>query len=123
MVKVDLRLHPEVLFCYSANHNEIIIRVENHHKEAIWVEADIKVPEMISLSSTTPLGKGRVRIGIIEKNQFLEKAVRIYANTLTPPQVYKCSVTIYSFNKDGIIENRMDLTTNIRCERKKDANY
>jgi hypothetical protein len=45
----------------------------------IWCEADISTPEKLSLNPDQDLKKGRVRIGIIEQNQYLEKSVRIYA--------------------------------------------
>ncbi|MBI5227222.1 hypothetical protein HY988_01420 [Candidatus Micrarchaeota archaeon] len=95
--------------------------MENHNEHPIWVEADISAPEKLSLSPDTSLRKGRVRIGIIEKNQFLEKAVRVYANSFTNPQMYKCDATVYLFTKDGIIDARLEKSLNIRCEMKKQA--
>ena len=85
------------------------------------MEADISVPEHLSLSPHNSLSKGRVRIGIIGKNEFLEKAVRVYSTTLTHPRMYKCSIIVYSFSRDGVIEHRLEKSVNIRCEVKKEA--
>lgn len=95
--------------------------MENHKDHPVWVEADISVPEHISLSPHNPLRKGRVRVGIVGKNEFLEKAVRVYSTTFTNPKMYKCNAIVYSFNKDGVIENRLEKSVNIRCEVKKEA--
>jgi len=121
MVKLSLRAHPEVLFCFSNHHVELIIRVENHDLHPLWAEADISVPERLSLSPDNSLRKGRVRIGIVGQEEFLEKAVRIYGNGFTNPQMYKCDVTLYSFDKDGVIQSRMERSLNVRCEMKKEA--
>lgn len=121
MVNLDLRMHPNVLFCYNSNYVELIIRVENRGKHHVWAEADIKTPEKISLSPDNNLRKGRVRIGIVDSKQFLEKSVRIYAGKYTNPQMYRCGVTLYTYNKDGIIESRLEKAINVRCELKKEA--
>ncbi|MBS3067093.1 hypothetical protein J4450_00200, partial [Candidatus Micrarchaeota archaeon] len=61
------------------------------------------------------------RVGIVENNQYLEKAVRIYSNTYTNPQMYRCKITLYVYNKDGVIESRLEKPIDIRCELKKNA--
>ncbi len=120
MNKLELRVHPNVIFAYHPNHIEMIIRVENHGETA-WTEAELTVPERLSLSPDNSLRKGRVRIGIVEHNHFLEKAIRMYANTYTNPQMYRCKVTLYVYNKDGVIGARLENSIDIRCEIKKNA--
>ncbi|MFN7990800.1 MAG: hypothetical protein U0R44_01440 [Candidatus Micrarchaeia archaeon] len=121
MVNLTIRHHPDVLFGFSSNYIEVILRVENPGDHAIWGEADISVPERLSLSPNNSLRKGRVRVGIIGKSEFLEKSVRVYSNSFTNPQMYKCGITLYVFNKDGVIDGRVEKPTNIRCELKKEA--
>ncbi len=121
VIKLSLRNHPDVLFCYSKNHIEVIIRVENPGKEPLWAEADISVPEKLSLAPGTELQKGRVRVGIVNGKEFLEKSVRVFGNAYTNPQMYRCDVTLYVFNHDGIIESRMEKSIDLRCEMKKEA--
>lgn len=121
MVSLSVRTHPEVLFGFSSNYIELILRVENHTEHSVWTEADISVPEHISLSPNNALKKGRVRIGIVGMNEYLEKSVRVFSNTYTQPQMYKCGVTLYVFSKDGVIESRVEKPVNIRCEMKKEA--
>ncbi len=121
MVKLSIRSHPDVLFAYSVNYLELVLRVENHADHPFWAEADVAVPEKLSLSPNGEVHKGRLRVGIVEKNQYLEKAVRIYANAYTNPQMYQCRVTLYSFDKDGVIDSRLEKEANLRCEAKKEA--
>ncbi|MDD5172161.1 MAG: hypothetical protein PHF60_03945 [Candidatus ainarchaeum sp.] len=121
MTSLSMRTHPDVLFGFSNHHVELILRVENENDHPIWAEAEIAVPENISLSPNNSLRKGRVRIGIIGKNEFLEKAVRVYSGSLTSPQMYKCSAILFVFNKDGVIDKRMERSFNLRCELKKEA--
>ena len=121
VVKLTLRTHPEVLFGYSSNHVELILRVENEGDQPLWTEADVAVPEHLSLHPGNSLSKGRVRVGIVGKKEFLEKSVRVYSSSYTNPQMYKCNVTLYTFDKDGVIEKRLEKSINLRCEVKKEA--
>ncbi len=121
MVELKLRTHPNVLFAYSPNHTEIIARIENRSKDPVWCEAEIKIPDKISLSPTSSLSRGRLRLGIVTKKEYLEKAVRIFANNYTNPQVYRAEITLFVFNKDGIITKRVEKPIDIRCELKKEA--
>lgn len=121
MIKLDLRMHPDVLFSYSAHHVELIARVENRGGGPVWAEADIKVPEKLSLGPDSALRKGRVRIGIVGSNEFIEKSVRVYSGKYTNPQMYRCGVTLYTYSRDGIIEARLEKSADVRCEPRKEA--
>lgn len=121
MVNVELRLHPGVVFAYSPNHIELIIRAENPSDQDFWCEADVLVPEKLSLSPDNNLRKGRLRVGIVAKNEFIEKACRVYANIYTNPQVYRCKSIVYFYNKNGVIESRIEKTIDLRCEMKKSS--
>lgn len=121
VIKLQLRNHPEVLFSYSSNYVELILRAENPGDAPLWIEADISCPEKLSLSPNSELRKGRVRIGIVGKKEYLEKAVRVYANNYTNPQMYRCGVTLFIFDHDGIIDSRLEKSIDLRCEAKKEA--
>jgi hypothetical protein len=121
VVSFSIRPHPDVLFGFSNHYIELILRVENPGDHPVWTEADVSVPERLSLSPNNQLKKGRVRIGIVGKDEFLEKAVRVYGNSFTNPQMYRCNVTAFVFNKDGVIESRLEKSASLRCELKKEA--
>ena len=78
MVEFSVRTHPDVLFAYAQNHINLVIRVENRGQMPLWCETDVKVPENISLSPNTELAKGRVRVGILNKKEFIEKYGKKY---------------------------------------------
>ena len=118
MITLDIRTHPAVIFAYTPNYVEMIIRAENKG-ETCWTETDIYVPERLSLSPDNSLRKGRVRIGIIDHSHFLEKAVRIYATAFTNPQMYRCKVVVYTYSRDGVIDKRLERPVDVRCELKK----
>jgi len=120
LYKIAIRMHPEVLFCNTNHSIEAIIRIENKGKNPVWAEAELKVPEKISLSPDTELHRGKVRLGIVSNGEFLEKSVRIFGNRYTSPQMYPVSMIIYTFDRDGIIESRIEKKANIRCEKKKE---
>ncbi|MBI5046383.1 hypothetical protein HZC07_01485 [Candidatus Micrarchaeota archaeon] len=121
MVNLSIRFHPGVLFSYTVTHVDMILRVENPAGTAIWAEADVSVPDKLSLSPNSVLRKGRVRLGIVGKSEFIEKAVKVYGGSLTNPQIYRLAAVLYVFNKDGIIDSRQEKSFDLRCEMKKEA--
>lgn len=121
MTNAIVRMHPEVLFAFTTNHAELRIRIENPDNKLLWIETEVAVPEGISLSPTSILKRGRLRFGIIDKKEFIEKSVRIYGNSMTAPQIYCAKIVVYSFNKDGVIDSRIEKDVDIRCEVKKEA--
>ena len=121
MVVLDVTTHPEVVFAYSPNYVEAIMKVGNPAGEICWAEADVYLPPKLSLSPDSLLRKGRFRMGVVEKDGKMEKGVRIYANPYTSPQMYRCKVVLYVYSKDGVIANRLEKPIDVRCEVKKEA--
>ena len=119
MLNFDVRVHPGVIFAYSQNFIDIIIRAESNGTESRWCEANIFVPEKLSLSPDHILKKARMRLGIVEKDSKLEKNVKIYAGGYTNQQIYRCKVTLYTYDKNGVIDSRLEKNVDIRCELKK----
>lgn len=121
MVNLDVTTHPDVVFAYSPNYVEATIKVANPAGETCWAEVDVYVPPKLSLSPDSLLRKGRVRVGVVEKEGKMEKGVRIYANPYTNPQMYRCKVVLYVYSKDGVIATRLERPIDVRCEVKKEA--
>lgn len=118
---VFLNIHPDVLFAYKQNSLELVLIVENRSDQTLWGEADIIVPPQLSLFPESSLQRGRVRMGILNGHERIEKSVRLYGTTLTNPGKYKVSVTVYLFDKDGVISERIDDAIDITCEVQKPA--
>ncbi|MGV8176844.1 MAG: hypothetical protein ACP5NX_03525 [Candidatus Bilamarchaeaceae archaeon] len=121
MVEAKLRMHPDVLVAYGPHHADLIVRAENHSPRSVWAECDVHLGKGLSLSPDTELLKGRARIGILGKNQFIEKRIKIYANKYTQPRMYPCEVVVFSFDKNAVIEQRVEKGINIRCELNRKA--
>ncbi len=117
-MKATVRLHPETLYARRHNDAAMIVRVENPGGTR-WVEADVHIPEKLSLASDTHLRKGRVRVGIMEKGEALEKSIRIYASEYTDAQLYNCKIIVFSYDKDGVIDERFDVPFTVKCEEQK----
>lgn len=119
MVSFDIRAHPPVIFAYVPNAAEIILEAKNNGDDARWCEAHISVPDKLSLSPDNALRKARMRVGIAEKGNAVEKTLKVYANSFTNPQMYRCKVTLYTYDKHGVIDTRLEKSIDIRCELKK----
>lgn len=120
MVLFDIRIHPPNLLAYLQSSIELIIKVENDLKETKWLEAGIFVPQKISLAPQSELRRARIRLGILDENlKIIEKSVKIYANSLTNPQIYRIKAVLYVYDKNATVEKRIEKTTDIRCEIKK----
>lgn len=121
MVHFNLRVHPNVLFAYAPNSTDLILRLENTLSHPCWIEADIFLPDRLSLGPDSDVRKGRLRLGIVGKDEGREKTVRVYANNYTKPQMYRCRVVVFSYDRDGVISSRLERPVDIRCEMKKEA--
>ncbi|MBN2478529.1 hypothetical protein JXB01_04540 [Candidatus Micrarchaeota archaeon] len=120
-MKLELRAHPPVLFAYTPNHVGLIIKIKNTAKKKYWAEADIVCSEKLSLASSASLNKGRTRMGIIGPKEYMEKIIKVYADTHTPPRTYTVKVTAFFYDKNAVIQKRIEEKTEIKCEVKKKA--
>lgn len=119
-MEVKVKVYPETIYARIQNYVQIIIRLENNG-DVRWVEAELRVPEKLSLAPNTHLSEGRIRAGIVEKGEALEKSVRIYANAYTDAQIYPCKLTVFTYDKDAVIDERIELEFNLKCEEQKPA--
>jgi hypothetical protein len=121
MLSLTLRTHPDVLFAHSSNSIELILNAENQGGPLCWAEADVILPDTLSLGPDTNLRKGRLRLGILKKDQKNEKTTKVHASSFTKPQMYRCKVILFSYDKEGVIASRLEKTVDIRCEMKKES--
>ncbi len=117
-MKASVKPHPETIYARIHNDVSIILKVDGA-REARWVEAEIYVPEKLSLASDTNLRKGRMRVGIVEKGEGLEKSVRVYADEYTDAQQYACKAIVFTYDRDGVIDERIEIPFTLRAEEQK----
>lgn len=117
-MKASVKTHPKMIYARMHNEVSLVLRVENQGN-ARWVEAEVHVPEKLSLASDTGLHKGRMRVGIVENDESLEKTVKIYASAYTDAQEYPCTLTVFTYDKDGVIDERIDVQFTLKAEEQK----
>ncbi|MFA5077740.1 MAG: hypothetical protein WC488_04920, partial [Candidatus Micrarchaeia archaeon] len=113
------------LYARMQNSVQLILRVENGRAgdegAAMWIEAEIKVPGKLSLAPDIRLNEGRMRTGIVGSGEALEKPLRIYASAFTDAQRYDCMLTVFAYDKDAVIVQRMEIPFSVKCEEQKPA--
>lgn len=117
---VKMRAHPQTLYARMQNQVQLILRLENKG-ETRYVEAEVRVPEKLSLAPNTRLNEGRIRAGIVEKGEALEKSVRIYASAYTDAQAYPIRIIVFTYDKDAVIDERIELLFELKAEEQKPA--
>ena len=99
------------------NEVELELAVKNEGQEPRWIEADVVVPEAISLAPDRSLSKGRVRIGVALPGEKISKRLKIYGGASSYPDKYAIRLTFYGYGKDGTIAERCELKSELRCEK------
>jgi len=112
-----LKLHPPVLRAKELNNTKLIIQIKNDKRGLKWFEANIELPPELSFTPDHSLRVGRTRLGILRKNETIEKYIKIYASQYTQENVYKGKITIFSFDRNGIIDERKDEEFLIECKK------
>ncbi|MBI4399789.1 hypothetical protein HY570_03485 [Candidatus Micrarchaeota archaeon] len=98
------------------NEVEMAVEIENLTSEASWAECDVIVPPSLSLAPDKELGKGRLRIGIINPKEIRTGKCKIYAGAKSYPDVYIVKLVAYGFGRDGAIVGREEKRVDLRCE-------
>lgn len=111
------RFSPMRMEAYVRNQVEMEISVKNEGAEPRWLEADVSVPSAISLAPDRMLPKGRVRIGIALAGGKASKKIRIYGGPSSYPDTYPIRITIFGFGADGAIAERIEMKSELRCEK------
>jgi hypothetical protein len=117
MLSATTHFNPIRLEAFVRNEVEMEIFVKNESKEVLWIEADINIPEAISLAPDRTLSRGRTRIGIAYPNEKISKKIKIFAGAGSYPDTYIIRITLYGYGKDGAISTRLDLKSELRCEK------
>jgi hypothetical protein len=102
---------------YVRNEVELEVSVKNEGAEPRWVEADVSIPEAISLAPDRMLSKGRIRIGIALAGERISKKLKLFGGASSYPDTYAIRLTFFGYCKDGTISERCELKSELRCER------
>ncbi|MCX8174631.1 MAG: hypothetical protein N3E51_00285 [Candidatus Micrarchaeota archaeon] len=117
MLEPSTRFYPLRMVAYVRNEVEMEVSVRNGGKEERWVECDVSVPEAVSLAPDRLLSKGRMRVGIVLPGEKISKKIKIYGGASSYPDTYVIRLTFYGYGKDGTIEERYEVKSDLRCEK------
>jgi len=117
MLNPSTHFSPIRMEAYVRNEVEVEVIVRNEGPEPRWVEADIAIPEAISLAPDRLLPKGRLRIGIALPGEKISKKLKIFGGASSYPDTYAIRLTFFGYGQEGTISERCELKAELRCER------
>ena len=106
MLNPNTHFSPIRMPSYVRSEVEMEVSVKNDGGVPLWVEADLMIPEAISLAPDKLLSHGRLRIGIALPGERISKKVRIFGGASSYPDTYVLRLTFFGFGKDGTIAER-----------------
>ena len=112
-----MKFFPIRMAAYRRGEVELEIAVENSTNDDKWVECDVVIPEAISLAPDKTLTKGRLRVGIVKPGGRASKKLKIYGGASSYPDDYSVRLTMFGFGRDGVISEREEKRSFLRCER------
>ena len=117
MLNPSTHFTPIRMAAYVRNEVEMEVLVRNEGNSPRWVECDISTPDAVSLAPDRSLSKGRMRIGIALPGEKISKKMKIYGGAGSYPDTYTIRLTFFGYGKDGTIDERCELKSELRCER------
>jgi len=117
ILNITARFYPVRILALIRNEIDMDVVVENKSSEVCWAETAVFLPKELSLSSEKKLAAGRLRVGIIPPNEKATTRCKIYANSQTDPGTYKINLVGYAYDKNGIVLNKDEAKTELRCVR------
>jgi len=117
LLKISSRFYPIRLNAFMRSEAELSIEVENTTDLTLWFECDVLLPDAISLAPDRSLGKGRLRVGIIDPRGKGTGKCKIYAGVKSYPDRYPIQLIAYAYGRDGAIIGREESKTELRCEQ------
>ena len=117
MLNPNTHFSPIRMPAFMRSEVEMEVTVKNEGNAPLWVEADLVIPEAVSLAPDKTLPHGRMRIGIALPGERISKKVRIFGGAQSYPDTYVLRLTLFGYGKDGTIVERCELRADLRCEK------
>lgn len=117
-MKAKLSTYPESIQAYPGKSMDLIIEVESGSEYPLWLEAEVRTEDGISLERSRSVSQGRFRLGICEGRSSFSKPIALYAAHNAMPRLYKCHVSVFAYGSDGKSAGRSDEHTLIKCTSK-----
>ncbi len=116
-LELKANFEPESLKAFMKNEVKMRIGLKNTDPEHIyWCEADILAKAPLSLASDMPLENGRIRVGILKHGTEVSRTINLYTLPNNFPDQYPVKFTVYLYDEEGVIHERLDETRAIDCK-------
>jgi hypothetical protein len=120
-INLSVTFEPEQLRAYSRNENEMKLKFENSGTGTYWCECEVAVESPLSLAHDKEMNAARTRVGILKPGSTLEKRIKLYTRPNNFPDDYKVKVTSFLYDGEGVIAERSESETLVKCEEVQDA--
>ncbi len=110
---IEIAFLPEKL--KSSQKNEVLatVKLSNNSDKYCWYEFDVNLNSPLSLTYDQELDKGRFRVGILEPKTTKNKEFKIFTMDNPGPGIHKINFTIYVYDGDAAISDRLDYEVGI----------
>ncbi|MGD0729215.1 MAG: hypothetical protein ABR981_04020 [Candidatus Micrarchaeaceae archaeon] len=114
--KLETKFEPAVLKANKRNETTMHLSLASGDQKVYWCECDILVSPPLSLAHDKELNIGRTRIGILKPNKKIDKQIKLYTMPNNFPDFYQINITVYLYDEDGVIAERVEQSESIKCE-------
>ena len=117
-MKADLSTYPESIQAYPGKSVDLIVDVTTGSEHPIWLEAEVRLENGLSLQQHRSVREGKFRLGICDGRSSICRPITLYAEHNVKPHLYKCHVTVIAYDRKGKSSGRSDNHTLVKCESK-----
>lgn len=114
-ISLKVKFEPEKLKANSKNEAFAILKVSNNESKPLWCESVVSVKLPLSLAHDKESKTGFTRIGIVGPGKHMEKKIRIFTRPNNYPDKYGMSITLYAYDEQGVIAERLEKQESIEC--------
>lgn len=115
-VEVSVEFAPQKLRAFSRNEAKLNITLKNASPiDMYWCECEVSLNPPLSLARDAELNLGRTRAGILKPNSSITKVVNIFTRPNNYPDDYMVSLTVYVYDQDAAIFERVEKKVAIQC--------
>ncbi len=116
-VSIRTEFYPLRLIAYQRSSVDLIFKISNRSSSVLWIEADVILPNTLSLSEDKQIPRARIRLGLVGSQGELVRPVKIYGNVNTYPDTYKIVYKVRGFDRYGMFKGEWEGHCYLRCER------
>ncbi len=114
-IQSQIQIIPEHLRPFVFNEAELHITLSTNSVSSCWVEATVTVPRPLSLAPDRDLETGKMLFGILGQGKSQEKRVKVFAKGDIYPNIYDVKITLFVYDENGAISERMEISKEIEC--------